>query len=378
MGRAEVGPLDGDSRTAEEAEELLREAAAASPGAASDDDDDDDDEDWELPEDTVLAAVREAGFGTLLLSALVAGYAVWYQGVAHPRYRKKRLPLAAFPPTRAVHHRADQRSLKHKWVHATHTVDVAGAGMWDNDAAGAPAEAPTTAADEAAPHHEFSLWGDDDDGDGGRRGRRRTSSEALVFKHGHRVTGAEGHVRLPRRFYEAASFGLTARASSPHPLEDDLGGEGAFAGVNATHAALQAALFNASLEPPPSRILPWKATLPHHADDLDGFLVQFDLASLAAWRAAKRNASWTPSQKAEGPLSALLHGHEYHDWHEAQNAMERLARTLGQLLIVAWTPHHFAKPHPDDHYRHCHIVQDILPVRSGYQNLRESAVVWSI
>ena len=111
---------------------------------------------------------------------------------------------------------------------------------------------------------------------------------------------------------------------------------------------------------------------------MDGFLVQFDLASLAAWRAAKRNASWTPSQKAEGPLSALLHGHEYHDWHEAQNAMERLARTLGQLLIVAWTPHHFAKPPPDDHYRHCHIVQDILPVRSGYQNLRESAVVWSI
>ena len=322
---------------------------------------DSDDEDIELPEDTVLAAVKEAGAGTLLLSALVAGYSVWYAGVAHPNYRKPRLALSNFPPQRQVHRHADQRSMRSAWTRATHFVDVSGAAMWAGDAAAAP---PEPNVDEL-PEDGFS-WADDDESP-----RRRTTTDELVFKHGHKVSGERGHLRLPRRFYEAATFGLTAHASTPYLYEETFN-------VTAAHESLGLALRNRTLDPPPSRVLPWRAALPHRADDADGWLVQYDLRDLTAWRENKRNHWWSAARKAQNRLDALQSGSLDHDWTEAKHAMEKLARQHDQLLIMSWMPAHFAAPHADDEFRHCHILQEIVPTRSGYQHLRESSVVWSI
>ena len=85
----------------------------------------------QLPEDTVLGAVREAGAGRLLGAALVAACSVWYAGVAHPRYQRKPVPLHRFPPQRRVHDVGEQRSLKLAYLGATHAVDVSpgGAGV---------------------------------------------------------------------------------------------------------------------------------------------------------------------------------------------------------------------------------------------------------
>lgn len=146
----------------------------------------------ELPEDTVMGAVREAGFGTLLMSALVAGYSVWYAGVAHPSYRKPRIPLSTFPPQRRVHHHADQRALKSRWVHATHEIDLTGFGF-----TASPEDAPVegssqNAVGDEAPHYSFDGSLSDDDGGGSRR---RTTNDVVVFKHG--PSGRDdGHARL--------------------------------------------------------------------------------------------------------------------------------------------------------------------------------------
>lgn len=179
---------------------------------------------------------------------------------------------------------------------------------------------------------------------------------------------------MPRLFYESASFGLTAYASSTDPYDDG-------SNASAVHVELEKMLRNESMEPRPSSVYPWKTYLGSHSSQpVDGFVVQYKLEDLMAWRAAKRvnRTKKTTFQMQEGPLQAHLAASEYNHWHEAQHLMEKIARKLDQLLIVSWTPHHWAYPHPDDDLKHCHILQQIHPVRSGYQHLRESAVVWSI
>lgn len=316
-------------------------------------DDDDDGADIEVPEDSVYGAVREAGFGTLLLSAAVAGYGVWYAGVKHPKYQKLRRPLSEFPAKRRVDGFHDQRALRARWSAATHAIDVSGYG----DAYDAPPEPRVAYGEEeetGAP-------------------RRRTTAESLVFKRG-RAPGGGGHARLPRVFYESASFGLSISAGRTPGARA--------AGRNASTASLGAALRNASLSPPPTRVYPWLAELEGGDGDagapaVDGFVVQYSLGDLAAWRASSRNRT-SAVARAAAPLRALTAGGEYAGWDEAQRSLERIARTLDMLLIVSWTPKSFAEVHEDDDLRHCHILQEIHPVRSGYQHLRESSVVWAI
>ena len=91
-----------------------------------------------------------------------------------------------------------------------------------------------------------------------------------------------------------------------------------------------------------ARVLPWRAALPHRADDADGWLVQYDLRDLTAWRENKRNHWWSAARKAQNRLDALQSGSLDHDWTEAKHAMEKLARQHDQLLIMSWTPAHFA------------------------------------
>ncbi|KAJ1460031.1 hypothetical protein M885DRAFT_510599 [Pelagophyceae sp. CCMP2097] len=47
-----------------------------------------------------------------------------------------------------------------------------------------------------------------------------------------------------------------------------------------------------------------------------------------------------------------------------------MARHLGKVFILSWTPDHFGERHKIDDLRHCHVLQRISPLRSGLQHLR--------
>ena len=107
------------------------------------------------------------------------------------------------------------------------------------------------------------------------------------------------------------------------------------------------------------------------------FVAQFDLLDLHRWRLDRRRNA-TGVENAILPLQALLHGATDDDWRAAQGAVERVARDVNQLLVVSWTPYHWGPPHADDDLRHVHVLQRTVNTRSGYQELRDSGVVWAL
>ena len=181
----------------------------------------------------------------------------------------------------------------------------------------------------------------------------------------------ERHERLPRGFYESASFGVSLHAASQNPYDYV---------YNSTEDLRElAAALRDALDPPPSRVLPWIASLGGDGDDhaVEGYIAQFDLEDLRRWRDRKRaeRAGWS---NALPPLEALTSGVTDDDWREAQRAVEDVARRLNQLLVVSWTPQHWGPLHHTDDLRHVHILQRTVPVRSGYQHLRDAGVVWAL
>ena len=51
-------------------------------------------------------------------------------------------------------------------------------------------------------------------------------------------------------------------------------------------------------------------------------------------------------------------------------------------MYVSWTPHVWGRARPDDvvmdDLTHVHVLQKTVPARSGYQHLRDHAVVWAM
>ena len=250
-------------------------------------------------------ALGEIGWGSIVCAAVVAVVATAYALIFHPSYRK---PSKMHHRQRSVPTFEEQRLWRERWSFAVSEIY------------------PTP--------------------------RNRTN--VTTFAHGH-VTSKH---RLPRFFYESASFGVIVNTSSD-TFSDFL-------------HILQA---NAPL---PADIWPWRATFPHSGSDddfADGLFLRYDLTGL---REHRGNQSLSAQQRAVQNLQQTHAGlADLSDWHLAQANVERAARFLDEPLILSWTPHHFGDPHEDDDLRHVHILQTILPVRSGYQHLRTSVVCWS-
>ena len=143
--------------------------------------------------------------------------------------------------------------------------------------------------------------------------------------------------------------------------------------------ALEAALKNASMSPQPSRVLPWRALLADSDEDVaEGWVAQYDLADLETWRAERRGRM----ASLEAPLRAENAGMVDELWQEAERQIERIVRRFGLLMYVSWTPHVWGRARPGDvHYddlTHVHVLQRTVPARSGYQHLRDHAVVWAM
>ena len=73
-------------------------------------------------------------------------------------------------------------------------------------------------------------------------------------------SAADGHLRLPRSFYESASFGIA--------MHHDLDNTHDILSERGDLNELEAALKNASMSPKPSRVLPWRALLADSDDDV--------------------------------------------------------------------------------------------------------------
>lgn len=319
----------------------------------------------QLPDASIRGAMREAGAAKLLLPSFVAAYAVWYAGARHPKYHKPRTPLHHFPPQRRVHAADDQHVIRRCWLKATHAVDLTGEGFGYTDAASIQ-NAIREHRRQLSPADVEALYSE------GRSGRRLSEENVTsVFGHGHRAP-PDGHLRLPRSFYEAVTFGISLHGGLDN--EHDLLSE------EMDLNALEAALKNSSMEPQPSRVLPWRALLCDEDDDAvaEGFVAQFDLVDLQAWRNKRRGRS----AALEAPLRAETSGTLDASWAEAERNIDKVARRFGRLMYVSWTPHVWGRPRagdaPDDDLRHVHVLQKTVPARSGYQHLRDHAVVWAM
>ena len=69
--------------------------------------------------------------------------------------------------------------------------------------------------------------------------------------------------------------------------------------------ALEAALKNASLNPQPSRVLPWRALLSDSEDVAEGWVAQYDLRDLETWRAERRGRA---ASRSEASAAASCRG----------------------------------------------------------------------
>lgn len=332
--------------------------------AHDDSEDDIDDLMKQLPDDTIRGALHDAGATKLLVPMLIAAYAVWYAGVRHPKYHRPRTPLHHFPPQRQVHHADHQHELRRRWLKATHAVDLTGEGFGYTDAA---------SITNAILEHRRSLSPADVEVfyTEGRSGRRLSEENiTCVFGHGHRAP-PDGHLRLPRSFYESASFGIA--------LHEGLDNSHDILSERGSMNELEAALKNASMSPQPSRVLPWRALLADSDDDVaEGWVAQYDLADLEKWRAERRGRA----ASLEAPLRAENAGTVDELWQEAERQIEKIVRRFGLLMYVSWTPHVWGRARPDDvvmdDLTHVHVLQKTVPARSGYQHLRDHAVVWAM
>lgn len=184
--------------------------------------------------------------------------------------------------------------------------------------------------------------------------------------------GPEGHHRMPKAWYGAATFGISA--SDPN---------GDLQSVP-ENARMNELLRNdlAALVPPPTTILPWQLES-RDGSTTDGFMVQFLLADIELFQVSPRDdnsTSKTPRPRNPAPPSfGLVHnlGKEI-PWARAGYEMERLARKYRQYVLLSWTPHRWASGTADDEDLHSNILQVVTPVRSGLQRLRSTGVVWRV
>ena len=126
-------------------------------------------------------------------------------------------------------------------------------------------------------------------------------------------------------------------------------------------------------------MLPWRALLADADDDVaEGWVAQYDLADLERWRAERRGRA----ASLEAPLRAENAGTVDELWQEAERQIEKIVRRFGLLMYVSWTPHVWGRARPDDvvmdDLTHVHVLQKTVPARSGYQHLRDHAVVWAM
>uniref|UniRef100_A0A7S3JYQ4 Uncharacterized protein n=1 Tax=Aureoumbra lagunensis TaxID=44058 RepID=A0A7S3JYQ4_9STRA len=239
--------------------------------------------------DEFRCAVSEIGCVSMSFSAMIAVAATAYALIFHPKYQKKRAPLPNIE-IRYVPSAVEQLQMRNNWNFVQSSVD-------------------------------FSTKNDN-------------SSTKIIFGHTH-----SGHHRLPRFFYESASFGLAS---------NDLN--------------LWSALYTLN-DPKPSLVLPW--TYQYANTNNAGIFVSFPFNS---------------TNKQDSAIDRLLriqNGAKQNDWHHAQTAIETIARKANLSLILSWTPNHFGSTHHSDDLRHAHILQQILPLRSGFQNLRSASAVWA-
>ena len=63
-------------------------------------------------------------------------------------------------------------------------------------------------------------------------------------------------------------------------------------------------------------------------------------------------------------------------WKRATDSIMKIARDNRQTYVYVWFPYRFGKRERDDPHRHQNVIQQVLPTRTGYPEIRSETVVW--
>lgn len=90
----------------------------------------------------------------------------------------------------------------------------------------------------------------------------------------------------------------------------------------------------------------------------DGLAIHFSLAHL----------------EEQGKLSSDV----MFPWKRVTDSILKIARNNRQAYVLVWFPHKFGKPPVtgDNPHIHTNVIQRVIPVRTGYHQIKSEVVVW--
>ena len=72
----------------------------------------------------------------------------------------------------------------------------------------------------------------------------------------------------------------------------------------------------------------------------------------------------------------MLSSDQSRPWKRTQDMILNVARDFKLAYIFQWFPHRFGAEDSDDPLKHVVVVQEIVPTRTGLDNIKSSATVW--
>jgi len=152
------------------------------------------------------------------------------------------------------------------------------------------------------------------------------------------------------------------------PSEDgETAGSGAY-GDAAAEAALREAL--AGLDVPPTAVYPASFASSAGAWRARGAVARFRFADLEA-----AGLALPPLPEGSKPQS------NRRAWQPATDAVARLCRERGQMVLFQWFPQTWGARDAADADAiggHVSVLQEVVPVRAGYQGVRSKGVAYEV
>lgn len=161
-----------------------------------------------------------------------------------------------------------------------------------------------------------------------------------------------GHTLLPPHFFDCVHIGIPV--TDPFPP----GGEMVDSDTWSRQAtAMETEMW--ALEARPSAVLSWYAANNQTGWSADGLAVRFCFDDLRK-----------QDQLGVGPRKA--------PWANAAEQVARVGRRFGQYVVFQWFPHQWSTNFDEQPHRHTSVVQEVVPIRSGLQDIASSGAAYEI
>ena len=292
-----------------------------------------------------------------LVSGLIATLAIAYSLVHHTHKD------ASLPASHLSHHSSqiearwiptttEQREMKGLLRNALHTIHLSSTASSSSSSSPGDIFSPHNALADSAYLHVQALYG-----------------------------GSErGHTRLPDEFYDGVHIAVSKEDFRPifearhneegkhqyqpnqQKQQQEEGKQNSVVSFNSDNNDELRAYLESSLSVKPLNIYDWQLTLNGTAYSSHGFVCHYPIEGPGGL-------------KDQGKFSRGQGGEP--NFEKPVGEIEKAARHFNQLAIYTWYPLTFGpNDQEDDQRKHMNIIQEVIAVRSGLQEIGSKSVVW--